>query len=41
LILDEIKWDHSFSQSENKLSELANEAKAEYKSGKTRPFNPK
>ncbi len=41
LIIDEISWDYSFEKSEEKLSNLAKEALAEYKSGKTKPLNLK
>ncbi len=39
LILNEIEWDRSFQSSSEKLSTLANEALADYKSGKTRPLD--
>jgi len=41
LIIDEINWDYSFDKSEGKLSGLAKEALAEYKTGKTKPLNLK
>lgn len=40
-ILDEINWDYSFDKSQEKLSQLAKEALAEYKTGKTKPLNLK
>lgn len=39
LILNEIEWDRSFQVSAQKLSTLANEALADYKSGKTKPLD--
>lgn len=36
MILDEITWQRTFDQSQNKLSNLAQEALSEYKSGKTK-----
>ncbi len=41
LIIDEINWEYSFDKSEDKLSNLASEALAEYKNGKTKPLNLK
>jgi hypothetical protein len=34
---DEVRWEKSFAQSQDKLSLLAKEALAEYRSGKTEP----
>ncbi len=34
LIMDELKWDSTFLETQNKLSMMAKEALAEYKSGK-------
>jgi hypothetical protein len=43
LILAEIKdeklWDEQFSQSKDQLAQLADEALADFKQGKTRPLN--
>lgn len=38
LILDEIGWDQTLTDSEKKLSSLAQEALNEYKKGKAKPF---
>jgi len=38
LILDEIKWDSSFQNSQSELASLAQEALGDYKSKKTRPL---
>ncbi len=39
LILDEIEWDSTFQSSPEKLSTLAKEALADYKTGKTKPMD--
>ncbi|MBE0426160.1 MAG: hypothetical protein IBX72_05895 [Nitrospirae bacterium] len=43
LILDEIaseqKWDELFAKSQDKLSQLADEALEEFKKGKTKPLD--
>ncbi len=43
LILDEIaseqEWDELFTKSQDKLSQLADEALEEFKKGKTKPLN--
>lgn len=39
LIINEIGWDDSFRQSQDKLSMLAEEALEEYKKGKTKPLD--
>jgi hypothetical protein len=43
LILDEIaseqKWDELFAKSQDKLSQLADEALKEFKKGKTKPLD--
>jgi len=39
MILDELNWQRTFDQSQNKLSNLAQEALTEYKSGKTKPLD--
>jgi polyhydroxyalkanoate synthesis regulator phasin len=39
LILDEIEWDSAFQSSPEKLSTLAKEALADYKTGKTKPMD--
>jgi len=43
LILDEIaseqKWDELFAKSQDKLSQLADEALKEFKNGKTKPLD--
>lgn len=39
LIINEIGWDDSFKQSQDKLSILAEEALEEYKKGKTKPLD--
>ncbi|MDM8565880.1 hypothetical protein QUF74_09550 [Candidatus Halobeggiatoa sp. HSG11] len=39
-ILTEKKWDKLFSESEDMLSDLANEALNEYKQGKTKILEP-
>ena len=33
------RWDQLFAQSQNQLAKLAEEALAEFKEGKTRPFD--
>ena len=38
LIIDDLKWDNSFSTSQDMLLSMANEALEEYKNGKTKPF---
>jgi hypothetical protein len=38
IILDEIKWDLTFQNTQGKLSDLANEAILEHRSRKTRPM---
>ena len=38
LILDEIGWDQTLTDSEKKLSSLAQEALNEYKKGNAKPF---
>ena len=38
LILDEIKWELSFQNSQSELSMLAEEALGEYKAKKTKPL---
>ena len=37
---DETKWDAAFSSSQDLLADLAAEAMAEYKAGKTQALNP-
>lgn len=37
---DELKWDTKFSTSQDLLAELAAEAMAEYRAGKTQALNP-
>lgn len=37
-LLIEKKWDSSFTESEDLLEELANEALKEYRAGKTKPL---
>jgi len=38
LIIDDLKWDNSFTTSQDMLLSMANEALEEYKNGKTKPF---
>jgi hypothetical protein len=38
-IEDEKRWDEQFSQSQDQLVQLADEALADFKQGKTRPLN--
>lgn len=38
-IEDEKRWDEQFSQSQDQLAQLADEALADFKQGKTRPLN--
>ena len=38
LIIDEIKWDLSFQNSQSELSQLAEEALDEYKAKRTKPL---
>jgi hypothetical protein len=44
LLLEELeseaRWQKSFAQSADKLAALANEARAEYRAGKTKPLDP-
>ena len=39
-IADEEIWDRQFAESQDQLAKLADEALAEHRAGKTRPFNP-
>ncbi len=43
-ILDELaserRWTEAFERSQDALEKLANEALAEHRAGRTRPFNP-
>lgn len=39
LIVNEIGWDQTLANSQDKLSSLAQEALDEYKSGETKPFS--
>jgi aspartate/glutamate racemase len=38
LIIEELNWDNSYSNSQEALLSLAKEAETEYKTGKTKPF---
>jgi hypothetical protein len=38
LILDEIKWDKTFENTQDELTHLASEAVGEYKARKTKPL---
>lgn len=37
---DEMRWDKAFSKSQAALANIASEAMAEYKAGKTQELNP-
>lgn len=37
---DEMRWDKAFSESQAALANIASEAMAEYKAGKTQELNP-
>ena len=39
LIIDDLKWEKSFTNSKDILLSMANEALEEYKTGKTKPFD--
>ena len=39
LILDEMKWDKTLAQSQEGLSQMANEALEDYKTGRTKPMD--
>jgi hypothetical protein len=39
LIMQEIEWDKSFEQSQDLLSNLADDAMSEFKAGKTKPLS--
>jgi hypothetical protein len=41
MLSNELNWEKSFKESPSELSQLASEAIAEYKSGKTRPLKLK
>jgi hypothetical protein len=38
LIIEDLKWDKSYTTSQDLLLTMANEAVEEYKTGKTKPF---
>ncbi len=38
LIIEDLKWDDSFTSSQDVLLSMANEALEEYKTGKAKPF---
>lgn len=39
LIIDDLKWDKSYDESQDLIALMAKEALIEYKAGKTKPFD--